>query len=161
MTQVPKLMGRSDIVENFSKLDIKDAVNWTLHYAKDADWSAVSRAMKVFKKGYAKSMLNKTPAKLLIRFFDEHKDKHLPNLDNLLVSIRGLGWASPSNITRYKGCPVKKYDYEIIDPYSQHIEFILTLDCESYRDAVKLAHKLKRLKTINSVEVQIDTLKFK
>ncbi len=83
MTQVPKLMGRSDIVENFSKLDIKDAVNWTLHYAKDADWSAVSRAIKTFKKGYAKSMLNKTPAKLSIKFFDEYKDKHLPNMDNL------------------------------------------------------------------------------
>lgn len=149
---IPKLMGKSLIKEQFQ--------NWTLTYTKDARWDIVSQAMKVMKRGYAKSMLNKTPAKLSIRFFYEHKDKHLPNMDNL-SSTRGLAWNAPNNIIRYKGCPIKKYDSAIIDPYSQHIEFILTLDCESYRDALKLAHKLKRLKTINSVEVQIDTLKFK
>jgi hypothetical protein len=149
--EIPKLMGKSVLASAFQ--------NWTITY-NNPNFIAFSKAMKVYKRGWAQSMLNKTPAKMSIRFFEEHKDRHLPNKDNYSVSLLGAG-LSLNNLYRYKGCPIKKYNYEIIDPYAQHIEFILTLDCESYRDALKLAHKLKRLKTINSVEVQIDTLKFK
>ncbi len=149
---IPNLMGKSIIKEQFQ--------NWTLTYTKDARWDIVAKAMTVMKNGYAKSRLNKTSAKVAIRFFEEHKDKHLPNKDNYSVSILGAG-PSLNNLFRYKGCPIKSYHSQIIDPYSQHIEFILTLDCFSYREGVALAHKLKRIKTINSVEVNIDTLKFK
>ena len=145
----PKLMGKDEIKSNFQ--------NWTLTYKKDVKWDIVDRAMKVMQKGLLKSKLNRTPAKISIRFYDEHKDKHLPNQDYIDVfSTLGV-----SKFLKYKGCPIKRYNFQTIDPYSQHLEFILTLECESYRNALKLAHKLKRLKTINSVEVTIDTLKFK
>jgi len=132
----PKLMGKDEIKSNFQ--------NWTLTYKQDVKWDILDRAMKVMQKGLLKSKLNKTPAKISIRFFDEHKDKYLPD-----------------NPSSYRGYPIKRFNFLTIDPYSQHLEFILTLECESYRNALKLAHKLKRLKTINSVEVTIDTLKFK